>query len=102
MAEQQRRRSSRFDQTRMSQPPAHKIPSLLDQINPPPGMPGPANGMPQPFPPPPPGPSPPNGHFLQNQPSKGLADLIPKAPYYELPAGMIVPLIKLEDVTVGH
>lgn len=25
--------------------------------------------------------------------------LIPKAPYYELPAGMIVPLIKPESVT---
>lgn len=29
------------------------------------------------------------------------ADLTPKAPYYELPAGMIVPLVKLEDITVG-
>ena len=59
------------------------------------GIPLPQGGLPIPGsnftprsqPPPPPPPT----HNL---------DLTPKVPYYELPAGMIVPLVKLEDVTV--
>uniref|UniRef100_A0A914HPF2 Uncharacterized protein n=1 Tax=Globodera rostochiensis TaxID=31243 RepID=A0A914HPF2_GLORO len=106
-AEQLRRRSSRFDQTKplSSVNSPHKIPSLLE-INPPPHGPpvlsaclgnGPATMAPS-FPPlPPAAGGPPIPHFTP--PQQRQVDLIPKAPYYELPAGMMVPLIKLEDIT---
>lgn len=110
-AEQQRRRSSRFDQQPLpsSINSPHKIPSLLDPIShpspslglhgppPPMQMNGPAGLVPFA-----PSQAPQIGHiFQQSLPQQRPVDLIPKAPYYELPAGMIVPLIRLEDITVS-
>nr|CAD2142111.1 unnamed protein product [Meloidogyne enterolobii] len=90
------RRRSRFDQ---QQP--NKIPSLFESTNSPSkkplGIPLPKGGPPPPmpagsnFPPPRSQPPPP--------PQPPALDLTPKVPYYELPAGMIVPLVKMEDVT---
>ncbi|KAL3077169.1 hypothetical protein niasHS_013158 [Heterodera schachtii] len=108
-AEQMRRRSTRFDQTipLPSTNSPHKIPSLLE-INPPPHSPavhqqpclgnGPSSMGPS-FPPlPPTAAPPPMAHFAPPQ-QRPPVDLIPKAPYYELPAGMMVPLIGIEDIT---
>ncbi|KAF7639861.1 hypothetical protein Mgra_00000781 [Meloidogyne graminicola] len=96
----ERRRSSRFDQQQKQQSLSSptKIPSLFESISPsktinniplPPPNNFPSSRIQQQQPPPPP-PPPPTTHNL---------DLTPKVPYYELPAGMIVPLVKLEDVT---
>jgi len=60
----------------------------LPKGGPPPPMPAGSN-----FPPPRSQPPPP--------PQPPALDLTPKVPYYELPAGMIVPLVKMEDVTVS-
>ncbi|XP_063921571.1 calcium homeostasis endoplasmic reticulum protein isoform X2 [Zophobas morio] len=69
----------------------------------------PTNGMDNPFSQPPPGYFPPPGVFPDfSKPPPGFApnpeppaveELMPTAPYYDLPAGLMVPLIKLEDTT---
>jgi hypothetical protein len=98
--ERTERRRSRFDQ-QLPAPP-NKIPSLFETTIPPTL---PPIKMQQP---------PPPSSTLQDQqqfpPAYSNAnpnlqslkdvDLTPKAPYYELPAGMMIPLIKLEDITV--
>jgi hypothetical protein len=96
-AEEQRSvtRRSRFDQQVPSQ---QKIPSLFDSIQQSPVGATPGLGLPAPDPP-----CPQQQHFppAQPTPKKAEIDFVPKAPYYELPAGMIVPLVKLEDFTVS-
>ncbi|XP_064211274.1 calcium homeostasis endoplasmic reticulum protein isoform X2 [Tribolium castaneum] len=69
----------------------------------------PTNGMDNPFSQPPPGYFPPPGVFPDfSKPPPGFApnpeppvveELVPTAPYYDLPAGLMVPLIKLEDTS---
>lgn len=86
-------RRSRFDQQVPSQ---QKIPSLFDSIQQSPVGATPGLGLPAPDPP-----CPQQQHFppAQPTPKKAEIDFVPKASYYELPAGMIVPLVKLEDFT---
>lgn len=92
---ERRSRSSRFDQTTplQQQQSPHKIPSLFAQISGPPAAGGqqPSNG-------------PQIGECQTNfpTPQRRKVDLVPKAPYYELPAGMMVPLIKPEEITVRY
>lgn len=88
-------------------PPPHNImhtqppPDVIN--NPPPNT--QSNGMENPFSQPPPGFFPPPGVFPDfTKPPPGfvtktepvLEELLPTAPYYDLPAGLIVPLIKVK------
>ncbi|KAL1494911.1 hypothetical protein ABEB36_010422 [Hypothenemus hampei] len=68
----------------------------------------PSNGMEHPFSQPPPGYLPPPGPGIfpdfskpppgfPPKPEVFLEELMPTAPYYDLPAGLMVPLVKLED-----
>lgn len=93
------------NQQNMSMPPSHSGPPapISTDVNfsqPPPGWgvppgnePPPFSNVPLPdFSKPPPGFGPPP---VIHEPS--VEDLMPSMPYYELPAGLMVPLIKLED-----
>ena len=93
------------NQQNMSIPPSHSGPPapISTDVNfsqPPPGWgvppgnePPPFSNVPLPdFSKPPPGFGPPP---VIHEPS--VEDLMPSMPYYELPAGLMVPLIKLED-----
>ncbi|XP_066597695.1 calcium homeostasis endoplasmic reticulum protein isoform X2 [Prorops nasuta] len=86
-------------------PPSHTVPpgAIAADVNfsqPPPGWGVPSGGEPPPFSnvplpdfsKPPPGFGPPP---VIHEPS--VEDLMPSMPYFELPAGLMVPLIKLED-----
>ncbi|XP_076662911.1 SR-related CTD associated factor 6 isoform X1 [Andrena cerasifolii] len=94
-----------LNQQNMSLPPSHSGPpaAISTDVNfsqPPPGWGVPAANDPPPFTnvplpdfsKPPPGFGPPP---VIHEPS--VEDLMPSMPYYELPAGLMVPLIKLED-----
>ncbi|GFG34350.1 hypothetical protein Cfor_08964 [Coptotermes formosanus] len=99
--------------------PQHGPPTCPPQHGPPPGPPqhGPPSGPPQHGPPVPPSHGPPEINFslelpdlskpppgfplpaVSNQvpPEVSMDELMPSVPYFELPAGLMVPLIKLED-----
>ncbi|KAF7279182.1 hypothetical protein GWI33_007591 [Rhynchophorus ferrugineus] len=76
---------------------------------PPPNLatqPAPINGMDNPFSQPPPGYFPPSAVFpdfskpppgFTPKPEVSVDELMPSAPYYDLPAGLMVPLVKKED-----
>lgn len=80
----------------------------IDPSVPPPNITQPPNGMDIPFNKPPPGFFPPPGLFPDfSKPPPGFPpppakpepeDLMPSVPYYDLPAGLIVPLIKVRVV----
>lgn len=90
-------------------PPPSATESFLPPIDPsvpPPNLAQPPNGMDIPFTQPPPGFFPPPGVFPDfSKPPPGFQpppppqiepeDLMPTVPYYDLPAGLIVPLIKV-------
>lgn len=83
-------------------PGAPSVPPWNPQMGPTPPPPGPG-GMPSSWPPPNQAPlrpmAPLNNNSPIRQPPPPLEDvsLIPKAAYYDLPAGLMVPLVKLED-----
>ncbi|XP_076646012.1 SR-related CTD associated factor 6 [Halictus rubicundus] len=94
-----------LNQQNMSLPPSHSAPPApigtdVNFSQPPPGWGVPTGNDPPPFTnvplpdfsKPPPGFGPPP---VIHEPS--VEDLMPSMPYYELPAGLMVPLIKLED-----
>jgi len=75
-----------------SAPPANIPLPLPDLSRPPPGFPpGPGFGPGGPPPQPPPLMS------LPLKPPKDTADLMPSMPYYDLPAGLMAPLVKVCD-----
>lgn len=86
-------------------PPDNYLPPIDPTIPPPTLSQQPPNGIDIPFTQPPPGFFPPPGVFPDfSKPPPGFAappkpeiveDLLPSVPYYDLPAGLIVPLIKV-------
>ncbi|KAL3270232.1 hypothetical protein HHI36_009287 [Cryptolaemus montrouzieri] len=89
-----------------SPPPDNYLPAI-DPSFPPPNLIQPPGGLEHQFSQPPPGFFPPPGVFPDfSRPPPGfppkpepMEELLPTNPYYDLPAGLIVPLIKLEDTS---